>query len=244
VYNGLVQEISLQGIIFCSSVVLGMTGFGNALIALPLMLVFMDPRLAIPVMKTLSLFSQLTMQVIGRFPVDWKLLWFLAIPATIGTFVGANLLKTSEPGILIDVVGIVIVVFALASLIGIKILTLRGRIVAIVIGFIAGVLGGVVTLSGPPVVLFLNEEQAQSKLYFRGTILVFFTIEIISTLISYLVLGIFGLEHLILVAKIVPAMLLGVWAGIRIFARFSDETFRKLVLIFLIILSFLILLLR
>jgi len=184
------------------------------------------------------------MQAIGRFPIDWKLLWFLAIPATIGTFIGATLLNVSKPSLLIDTIGIVIMVFAVASLIGLKFLSLRGRAAAIGIGFVAGVLGGAVTLSGPPVVLFLSEEQAQSKLYFRGTILAFFTIEIIATLMSYLVLGIFNLKHLILVAKLVPAMLLGVWAGIRIFARFSEETFRKLVLVFLIGLSFLIVLLR
>jgi len=242
--NSLIQEISLQTIIFSSSVILGMTGFGNAMIALPLMLLFMDPKLAIPVMIGISLFSQFTMQAIGRFPIDWKLIWFLAIPATIGTFVGANLLNISEPGLLIDIVGIIIIVFALASLIGLQILSLRGRTAAIVIGFIAGVLGGVVALAGPPVVLYLSEEQAQSKLYFRGTILAFFTIVIITTLISYLVLGILNPEHLILVAKLIPAMLLGVWVGIRLFARFSNETFRRLVLIFLIGLSFLIVLSR
>jgi len=63
-------------------------------------------------------------------------------------------------------------------------------------------------------------------------------------LISYLVLGILNREHLILVAKLIPAMLIGVWVGILLFARFSNETFRKLVLIFLIGLSFLIVLSR
>lgn len=238
--NSLIQEISLQGIILGSSVILGMTGFGNAMIALPLMLLFMDPKLAIPVMIGISLISQITIQVIGRFPIDWKLLWSLAIPATIGTFIGANLHNISEPSLLIDIVGIIIIVFALSSLIGLQILSLKGRTAAIVIGLIAGVLGGVAALAGPPVVLYLSEEQAQSKLAFRGTILAFFTIVITTTLISYLMLGILNLEHLILVVKLIPAMLIGVWVGIRLFTRFTNETFRKLVLIFLIGLSCLI----
>jgi uncharacterized membrane protein YfcA len=228
--NSLIQEITLQGIILGSSVILGMTGFGNAMIALPLMLFFMDPKLAIPVMVGLSLFSQFTIQAIGRFPIDWKLLWLLAIPASIGTFIGANLQNISEPGLLIDIVGIIIIVFALASLIGLNIISLKGRIAAIVIGLIAGVLGGVAALAGPPVVLYLSEEQAQSKLAFRGTILAFFTIVIMTALISYFILGMLNFEHLILIAKLIPAMLIGVWVGIR--------------LIFLIGLSFLIVLSR
>lgn len=242
--NSLIQEISLQGIILISSVILGITGFGNAMVALPFMLLFMDPKLAIPVMIGISLFSQFTIQAIGRFPIDWKLLWLLAVPASIGTFVGANWLNLSEPRLLIDIVGGIIIIFALASLIGKQILSLRGRTSAAVVGFIAGILGGVVALAGPPVVLYLSEEQAQSKLAFRGTILAFFTIVIITTLISYLVLGLVNLEHLILVVKLIPAMLFGVWVGINLFSRFSNETFHKLVLIFLICLSILIVLSR
>lgn len=221
-----------------------MAGFGNAMIALPLMLLLMDPKLAIPVMTGISLVSQFTMQAIGRFPIDWRLLWFLAIPATIGTIIGANLFKISKPGILIDIVGVVIIIFALASLVGLQIFSIRGQAAAILIGFIAGIMGGVVALAGPPVVLFLSEEQVQSKNLFRGTILAFFTIGIITTLISYLVLGIFSIEHFRTVIKLIPAMFIGVWAGIHIFARFSDENFRKLVLIFLVGLSFLIVLTR
>lgn len=242
--NSLIQEISLQCIIFFSSAILGMTGFGNALLALPLMLLFMEPKLAIPVMKTTTLFSQFTMQAISRYPIDWKLLWILAIPATIGAFIGATLLNVSDPRIIIDMVGIVIIFFAIFSLIGLHIISLNGKSAAIGIGFISGVLGGVVGLSGPPVVLFLSEEQAQSKLNFRGTILAFFTIEIIATLISYLILGILSIEHLLIIVKLIPAMLLGIWAGTNIFSHFSDETFRRVVLFFLVGLSFLIVLSR
>lgn len=242
--DSLIQEISLQGIVFFSSMILGMTGFGNAMLALPLMLLFLEPILAIPTLKTLTLFSQLAMQAIGRYPIDWKLLWILAIPATIGAFIGATILNVSEPEVLINMVGIIIIVFAISSLLGMQIVSLTGQTTALGIGFTSGILGGVVGLSGPPVVLFLSEKQAESKLHFRGTILAFFTIEIIASIISYLVLGMLNFEHLILVVKWIPAMLLGVWAGTYIFGHFSNNTFRKIVLIFLICLSFLILLIR
>jgi uncharacterized membrane protein YfcA len=242
--SGLIPEISLQVIIFFSSIILGMTGFGNALIALPLMLLFMDPKLAIPVMKAASLVSQLTMQAMGRFPINWRLLVRLAVPATVGTYLGVALLDISEPQFLIDVVAIIVLSFSLASLIFARGFRIDNALLAPMIGFVAGVLGGSVTLSGPPVVLFLSHEQSDDKLKFRGTLLAFFTIEIISTLISYLYFGLFRREHLILVIKITLVMVLGLWLGIQIFARFSNEVFRKAVLVSLVLLSLGIILTR
>lgn len=233
----LMHEIGLQGIVLLASVILGMTGFGNALIALPLMLLFMDPKLAIPVMKGVSLLSQLAIQTMGRFPVNWRLLLALAIPATVGTFIGAAILEVSDPAFLVSVVLIVILTFSLASLIGIQAVGRGGRRFAPVVGFVAGVLGGGVTLSGPPVVLFLSHEQADDKLQFRGTLAVFFTVEITATLLAYLYFGLFGREHLLLVLKVAVSMLLGLWLGLRIFARFSNETFRRVVLVSLVLLS-------
>lgn len=235
--NDLLQEIFLQGIIFSSSVILGMTGFGNAMIALPLMLLFMDPKLAIPVMKAASLFSQLAMQAIGRFPIDWKLLMSLAVPAILGTFIGAALLDISNPQLIVNAVAIIILIFSFVSLLDIKWIGKGNKRMGPVIGFVAGVLGGSVTLSGPPVVLFLSYGHADDKQRFRGTLLMFFTIEIIATLLSYAYFGLFRQEHLAIVLKISLAMFLGLWVGIRIFARFSNETFRKVILISLILLS-------
>ena len=238
------HEISLQGVIFLASVILGMTGFGNALIALPLMLLFMEPKLAIPVMKGVSLLSQLAIQAIGRFPVNWRLLLALAIPATVGAFIGAAILDVSDPQFLVSVVSIVVLTFSLASLIGIHAFRRGGGRLAPVVGFVAGVLGGSVTLSGPPVVLFLSHEQADDKLKFRGTLAMFFTVEITATLLAYLYFELFGREHLFLVLKVVVSMLLGLWLGLRIFSRFSNETFRRVVLVSLVLLSLGILLTR
>jgi len=225
-------------------VILGMTGFGNALIALPLMLLFMDPKLAIPVLKVVSLMSQLAMQTIGRFPINWKLLLALAIPATVGAFIGAAILDVLDPEILVSVVSIVVLAFSLASLIGIQAVARSGQRIAPAVGFVAGVLGGSVALSGPPVVLLLSHEQADDKLRFRGTLAMFFSIEIIATLLSYAYFGLFWREHLILVLKVIVAMLLGLWLGIRIFASLSNETFRKVVLASLVLLSLGIILTR
>ena len=240
----LMHEIGLQGVILLSSVILGMTGFGNALIALPLMLLFMDPKLAIPVLKGASLLSQLTMQAIGRFPVNWRLLLVLAIPATVGTFVGAAILEASDPEFLVSIMSIVILTFSVASLIGIQAVGRGGRRFVPVIGFVAGVLGGSVTLSGPPVVLFLSHAQADDKLRFRGTLALFFTVEITATLLAYLYFGLIGREHLVLILKIAVSMLVGLWLGLRIFARFSNETFRRVVLVGLVLLSLGIILTR
>jgi uncharacterized membrane protein YfcA len=72
----------------------------------------------------------------------------------------------------------------------------------------------------------------------------FFTFEITATLLAYLFFGLFGREQLFLVLKVTVSMLLGLWLGLRIFGRFSKETFRRVVLVSLVLLSLGILLIR
>lgn len=236
----LMSTLFIQAIMFVASLLLGVTGFGNAMIAMPLLLFLIEPSLAIPMMKTISLFSQLAIQFMGRFPIDWRLLWILAIPAGIGTFVGAALLKASNPALLTDLVAFVIIGFAVATLLGFQGLDFVSRPLAALVGFIAGILGGAITLSGPPVVLFVSQAHAKEKDFFRGTLLAFFTVEILASLVSYVILGILTREHLILTAQVLPVTFLGLWVGYRIFSRFSNERFRKVVLGTLVILSLLI----
>jgi uncharacterized membrane protein YfcA len=72
----------------------------------------------------------------------------------------------------------------------------------------------------------------------------FFTVEITTSLLAYLYFGLFGREHLLLVLKVALPMLVGLWLGLRIFARFSNETFRRVVLVSLVLLSLGILFIR
>ena len=227
-------EIYLQAVIFIASVLLGALGFGNSMIALPFMLFMLDARLAIPVMKIISFFCQLFLVAFYRFSIDRQLLIQLVIPTIIGALGGAWLLQNLDTVLLVRLVMVVIISFSCMTLLFGRKLNRLPDWTASVVGLIAGVLGGSVALSGPPVVLFLSHEHANNKDAFRGTVMVYFFLEISITLIIYAIYRIFTVEQWLLALRLVPISLLGIWLGVKVFNRFSNESFRTIVLVSLV----------
>jgi uncharacterized membrane protein YfcA len=179
-----------------------------------------------------------------RFPVDRTLLGRLAMPATLGTLAGTCLLRFGSPDLLGRLVHIVIIGFAVASLAGKRPRPAHQARLAPAVGFVAGLLGSSVGTPGPPVVLYLHQEHTGDPRLFRGTILLFFGVVGGLTLLAYLVAGVMTREHLALAARLCPVTLAGIWAGMRVFARFSGEGFRRAVLLCLIAVSLVPALLR
>jgi len=235
------MTLALNAILFTASLVLGITGFGNAMIAMPLLLFFLTPDSAVPVIRLVSLGLHIFTLAVYRFPVDWVLLRRLILPMIAGNLLGAYLLKSANPQFLLTGMVVVIFTFAVLNLFDLQQITRRLQAPPWLAGLFSGILGGSIAMTGPPVVLFMSQAHGEDKNIFRGTLLVFFMLEVAAGLISYLALGVMTPEILKISLQVFPASLLGLWLGMKVFARFSSATFRRVVLAALIGLSVLVL---
>lgn len=208
-------------------------GFAGSLVAIPLLALFMSPRDAVPA----YCFTMLTVNIFlvceGRRHVAWRAVGGLLAGGLPGVPVGAYALKYLPVHIIGAVISIVTMAFGLLFLAKVRIRFPAHPLTVPSIGLLSGVLGGSISESGPPVVVYALTRE-WPKDVFRSSLLAYFLCLGITAAVSYLVLGMVHQRHLWLwAAGVVPGLAtahLGVWLKQRI----NEQTFRLTVLITII----------
>jgi hypothetical protein len=177
---------------------------------------------------------QLVILVEARRWLDLGRMWPLILTGIAGVPLGAYLLLILSPQSLRILVGIVVVLSALAMLAGWRWSVRHEKLASLPVGLASGALGASTGIPGPPVILFLaNQEMAKQT--FRANLVLYFACV---GLVAVLTLGIGGLiteEVLVHWAGLLPAVALGTYAGIQ-FARRTDQArFRQITLGILIL---------
>jgi len=108
------------------------------------------------------------------------------------------------------------------------------RIGYAIAGSLSGFLNGSLSLSGPPVVLFLS-IQGVNKNTFRANTTVYFMILNIITIAIFLANGLLNQAVFEKTLCFIPPLFIGVFAGIKAFKKLKEELFRKIVLILLLV---------
>ncbi|SHI75696.1 sulfite exporter TauE/SafE family protein [Desulfosporosinus lacus] len=215
--------------IFLSSFLQSITGFGFAIVGTPLLLFFMEPRQVVSLMTIGGILLNLMVIYKTRGRSDSKVIWPLFTASLFGTILGVYVLKVINASVLKLSIGILILLLAFLMASNYVFTIKREKLATILVGIVSGFMGGSTSLSGPPVVFFLTNQQ-QDKEAFRANLVRFFCFGNIATLIimyymDALDTGIFS--HLIYA---IPGVLIGVWLGEKTFAKVSPKFFRWLTL--------------
>jgi len=108
--------ILIGSITFVASMVNGLCGFGFALVAVPFMMIFLSPKIVIPLITITSLALDALILFEARRHVEWRKVASLMIPGIAGMLIGIWLLTYLGIGSLKLYIGVIIPLFALASL--------------------------------------------------------------------------------------------------------------------------------
>jgi len=165
--------------------------------------------------------------------VNLKKISLLVAAGIVPTPLGANLLINMDEKILKIGVGIIVTISAIAFQFGLKIKIKNEKVAYVPVGILSGLLNGSVSLSGPPIILFLTNQDVP-KQEFRATLTANFWILNIITIITFFFKGIIGTEVLRFTAYLLPALILGVVLGIKLGNKVEDDTFKKLTTVLII----------
>ena len=229
-------------IIFFAYVILGLAGFGSGLISVPLMLLFLDIKLVVPTILILDIISPILVLIKYKKFIKKTHLIPLVIGALFGVMLGTYFLVTHESMLLKKIFGITVILFALNMLFPKIKLQAVNRWFGVIAGFISGVLGAMFKTSGPPAVIYLN-HQIKKKLYFRSTILAYFLISNLWTLLLFVYSDLITAPVLHLSLILIPVMIIGLIIGSKIHIDVSETLFKKMISIILIVSGILLLLL-
>jgi uncharacterized membrane protein YfcA len=186
----------------------GFSGFGGALIFVPLASSIIGPKLASPLLLVVD-----GVMALGMLPNGWRLanrreVFTVACGALLGVPAGTALLALA-PSLTVRWVICAIVLLLLVFLISGK--RYRGSPkshLCIGVGTIAGLFGGAAQMSGPPVVAYCLGGAIPAPIV-RGNLVLYFAVSSVISAGSYLYAGLLTLQVLSL------ALLLGrptVWA--------------------------------
>ncbi len=220
-------------VLFFASFIQGLTSFGNCLVAIPLLLLFMPGKVAVPIMTVTGLISTLYMFYSVRKLIEIRKLMPVFLGALIGLPVGVYLLVRLSDDVLKLAVGIVVIAFGLLLMAGIRRKVQREHYVTPVIGFVSGLLGGSISLSGPPIVLFYVNQDIKKEA-FRASLTGYFTLLSIAAL-PMMFAGKLITEEVIKYTLIfILPMFLGLAAGIFIMPKVKEGHFRNITLYLII----------
>lgn len=225
------------GAIFTAAFAQGVTGFGSGLISLALLTLLWEVQQVVAITATFSI-------VMCSF-FTWRLWQHISFPeirllllgAAVGVPVGVTALTELDPRGTRAALGVFLVAYSVWSL--------RSRLSsdflvserwALPAGFLSGLLSGAFNTGGPPVVLY-GTERRWSPHSFRGNIQGFFAPVGALTLFLLAQKGVVNQETLLLNAKLLPFLLVGMLVGDRLANRIEERVFRRILLLSLLVIG-------
>lgn len=226
------SEIGLSCLIVAAAyLVRGSSGFGSALLAVPLLAHWLPLTLVVPLVATLDVVAGVVLTGAGLRDraVDWPEVAWLLPGSIVGIGIGLVLLLHIEPQVLILVLGVVVVLFGARYLLAQRVSHIISRAWALPAGAIGGVVGAMFATSSPPYVIYLI-HRLSDKVALRATMSAIFVIEgslrVIGMLMSSLLLQPDLGRYL---AIGLPAMAVGLYLGNHLHIGLSKRQMSMLI---------------
>ena len=207
----------------------GFSGFGAALIFVPLASALLGPQVAVPLLLVTD-----GVMTAGMIPgavrrADRDEVLTMAAGALVGVPAGVWVLNSLDP------LAIRWAIVALAAgMLGLLLSGWRyhGRPrtpLTVLVGGLSGLFSGAAQIGGPPVVAYWLGGSAAATTV-RANIILFFAVTTLFSGAGYVWSGLITGRVMIIAALIAPVYGLGTWAGARMFGLASERTFRRICL--------------
>jgi hypothetical protein len=227
-------QVWLISIVFLAALLQTTSGFGFALMAMPLISLVVGVKTAAPLVALTGCTLYAVNLVRYRRGLNLKEVARLAIAAAVGVPVGVWALSTLDERVVEAALGVVLIGYAAYMLLKPQTTpALRSNAWAYPVGFISGCLGGAFNTPGPPVIIYGDLKQWPRD-QFRSTLQALFLFSSGLVIISHGLAGHLTQSVLLSYAVGVPFLLLGVLVGSHIDRRLDNERFRILVIVMIL----------
>jgi uncharacterized membrane protein YfcA len=213
-------------VVFFATVIRSAFGFGEALIAVPLLALIIPVGIAAPVAVLLSITIAAVVVVQDWRKIHVRSTGWLLLPTFVGIPLGVALLTSVHQQAIKIALAIVILAFSGYSVLGRKPPELRsdGHAWLLGCGFVAGVLGGAYGMNGPPLVVY-GAMRRWSPQHFRATLQGYFLPASIFAMAGYWFAGLWvpAVTHYYLLS--LPAALPAIFVGRFVNHRLRGDSF-------------------
>jgi hypothetical protein len=223
-------------VIFFSTLVRSIFGFGEALIAMPLLAIIVDLKTATPLVTIIAGTITTTILITSWRRIQFNSVWRLVVSSFAGIPLGLIFLKDTYDVTMKLVLAVVIVAFSVYSLIKPKIGALKTEHASYIFGFVAGILGGAYNTAGPPVVIY-GYMRKWSPESFRATLQGYFFPTWIIIILSHGMAGFWTRSMWQLYVISLPLIFLASLIGSRLNKSMTEKNFDRYIHALLVVIG-------
>lgn len=204
----------------------GFSGFGAAMIYVPLASASLGPVVAMPVLLIADLVVASPMIARACKACSWTDIRRVGLCGVVGVPIGNHLLTASDPIAVRWVVTLLILASLAAMICGWRLPRSPQRLMDSGVGLTSGVMSGLAQIGGPPVVMYwLSTGQEPARM--RANLIIYFAILMWLSLALFAVKGLLSSHVLWLAAISAPGYAAGIYLGSASFGLATPATFRK-----------------
>jgi uncharacterized membrane protein YfcA len=219
--------IAICAVAFVSGTARGFSGFGSALIFMPLASSIAGPRLVAALLLIIDFIAAAPLLPKAWKQADRKATAVMVAGALVGVPIGTYFLTRLEPVTTRWIISAF--VFALLMLL-ISGWRYRGKdhaAVSVAVGGLSGFCSGLAQTGGPPIVGYWLGRPIASTIA-RANIMLFFGASDLFSVVSYALTGLITADAIKLSCVVGPVYAIGVWFGASLFGRASEALFRAI----------------
>jgi len=225
--------------VLAGGLVKGTLGFGMPMVALPIIAFIIPPTTAM-ILLCAPIFLTNFLQIKFRQGVSSYRFLPMFLCLIIGLIIGARLILEIDVKTITQIIAVSIIFAALVNCFGIKIKNINKNhenTITSLIGFGSGILGGLSTFYGPPMLAYLVAVYLPKEKFVRTVSTMYFigSFPLYGSLIYY---GFATKEDLIFSLILIIPAFIAQQVGTKIRDKFNQKQFRICILITLIILGF------
>lgn len=233
--------IEVVVVLFLATIIRSAFGFGEALVAVPLLALAVPVEVAAPVAVLVSITVALVIVIQDWRRIHLRSAIWLVVPTLFGIPAGLTILRTVPEPAVKATLAVLIIAFSAYSLLPRAHFELENDRLAGVFGFIAGILGGAYGMNGPPLVIY-GSLRRWSPANFRATLQGYFLPASLAGMAGYWVAGLWTpvVNRYYLLA--LPGALVAIFLGRMINQRLNARQFVLYVHVGLIVIGIVLLL--
>ena len=225
--------------VLAGGLVKGTLGFGMPMVALPIIAFIIPPTTAM-ILLCAPIFLTNFLQIKFRQGISSYRFLPMFLCLIIGLIIGARLILEINVKTITQIIAVSIIFAALVNCFGIKIKNINKNhenTITSLIGFGSGILGGLSTFYGPPMLAYLVAVDLPKEKFVRTVSTMYFigSFPLYGSLIYY---GFATKEDLIFSLILIIPAFIAQQVGTKIRDKFNQKQFRICILITLIILGF------
>ena len=229
------ELLGLLTLTFLATFIGTLTGFGASTIMMPFVVLIFPLPIALLFVGILHWFNDIWKIILFKRGVRWKLILYFGIPGVLFSFLGANIALSIESAILTKLLGLVLVLYPVLIFAKPKFKIPSSSPAAVAGGALSGLMAGIFGVGGAVRGMFLSAFNFKKEVYLATSGAIALLIDS-ARIITYFSGGT-RLDGVLLWGLIlfIPATFIGAELAKKLVNKIPQEKFRKVVLIFLLL---------